>query len=457
MSQHRPNVLYLHTHDTGRRLEPYGHDAPAPNIQAFADHGVLFENAFCVGPTCSPSRAALMTGQYPHQCGQWGLANLGYLLPHPERTLPSIFRDVGYHTALLGVQHLHVNEHGLGYTEVRNAIKTPLSYSGENNPARLADQLTPAALDWLEQHHRDSRPWFLDVGFVETHVGSWRTLPGDEVPDSGAIEHATPPAGLPDIPQARLWQARHQVLVHRFDQAVGQIVAALNRLGLTDNTIVVLTTDHGVSLPLHKCSLRDGGLEVALALRGPGFGAGRACDAMVTHLDLFPTLCDACHIPRPQWLQGQSLIPLVHGECDTLHNTIYAELNVHGGPQPERCVRTVRHKLIRRWWTDPEAVRRNWDRQPIHMALDAANYFDDRLAAGRPVPDPNQPGQTEAHDLLFDLERDPHEWHDRSTDPEYGDIYNDLATSLEAWMQRTDDTFIPGGAGIPEPGEVLHI
>ena len=76
----RPNILYLHSHDTGRYIEPYGYPVPTPNLQAFAEQGVVFRQAFCGGPTCSPSRAALLTGQAPHSSGMIGLAHMGFKL-----------------------------------------------------------------------------------------------------------------------------------------------------------------------------------------------------------------------------------------------------------------------------------------------------------------------------------------------------------------------------------------
>jgi len=76
----RPNILYLHSHDTGRTIQPYGHAVATPHLQRLADQGVLFRRAFCAAPTCSPSRAALLTGQCPHSSGMLGLAHRGFRL-----------------------------------------------------------------------------------------------------------------------------------------------------------------------------------------------------------------------------------------------------------------------------------------------------------------------------------------------------------------------------------------
>ena len=146
----RPNVLYLHTHDTGRYIQPYGHAIPAPHVQRLAEQGVLFRQNFCAGPTCSPSRAALLTGQWPHSCGQLGLAHLGFELEHPERHLAWTLRHAGYDTALLGVQHVVRDPAATGYQRIATGGR------------KVADVI-PRAVEFLRHAPKD-RPFFLDVG-----------------------------------------------------------------------------------------------------------------------------------------------------------------------------------------------------------------------------------------------------------------------------------------------------
>src|SRR5690242_1244443 len=88
----KPNVIYIHSHDTGRYIQPYGHAIPTPNMQRLAAQGVLFRRNYAGAPTCSPSRAALLTGQWPHSCGMFGLVNRGFSLEHPERHLAQTLR-----------------------------------------------------------------------------------------------------------------------------------------------------------------------------------------------------------------------------------------------------------------------------------------------------------------------------------------------------------------------------
>src|SRR5690606_25386251 len=102
----RPNIVYFHSHDTGRYIRPYGHALDTPNYQRLAEEGLLFRQAYPSAPTCSPSRAGLLTGQTPHAAGMLGLAHRGFRLNDPTRHLATTLRDAGYSTTLAGVQHV---------------------------------------------------------------------------------------------------------------------------------------------------------------------------------------------------------------------------------------------------------------------------------------------------------------------------------------------------------------
>src|SRR5215212_5656591 len=111
----RPNILYLHSHDTGRYVQPYGHQVPTPNIQALADQGVLFRNAFCAAPTCSASRACLLTGQYGHVNGMLGLAHRGWSLRDYHHHMVNVLRGAGYRSVLIGEQHIAKEPAAIGF------------------------------------------------------------------------------------------------------------------------------------------------------------------------------------------------------------------------------------------------------------------------------------------------------------------------------------------------------
>lgn len=345
--RHRPNVLYIHSHDTGRYIQPYGHAVPTPAFQRLAEEGVLFRQNFCIGPTCSPSRAALLTGQTPHSCGQLGLAHRGFELQHPERHLAWTLRNNGYSTALIGVQHVTKDPARTGYQHIPDL------------GSRRAAHVTPEVVAFLACADRNT-PFFLDVGFQETH----RTFHAADESVSAAEDsrYCLPPPPLPDTPETRADFASFKASARVFDAAVGEILAALERHGLAENTLVILTTDHGIAFPQMKCNLTDHGTGVLLIMRGPGgLDSGKVADAMVTHLDVFPTICDVTGIAPPEWLQGTSLLPLVRGQVNRLHDEVFGEVNYHAAYEPQRSVRTNRWKYIKRYDDFPTPVLANCD------------------------------------------------------------------------------------------------
>ena len=430
-----PNLLYLHCHDAGRHLGRYGYPVPTPNLDRLARGGVTFRNAFCVSPTCSPSRAGLLTGQYPHQCGQFGLSNRGFPLRHVDRHVARTLGETGYRTALVGVQHVARTETDLPYDHVSPEI---VGYAvGDAEVAATASSVAGRAEAWLDAHGRDG-PWFLDAGTLETHAGTWKLLDDDELATDPT---ARPPAVVPDVAESRSYYSRHVAMARRLDAAIGRILDKLDALGLADDTLVVFTTDHGLGIPTAKCNLTDAGLEVALLMRGPGLPAAAHVTATVSHLDVFPTLLELASVGRPAWYEGKSLLPLIRGEVECVHEATFGEINHHGGPQPARSVRTDRHKLVRRWH-GPDALAHNTDARPIKQPMLDAGW-PHKLPPGREVDG--------ASDVLFDLTLDPTERCDRSADAAFSGIYDDLARRLEGWMRQTNDPLLQGVAALPEP------
>src|SRR5215467_5443313 len=114
----RPNILYLHSHDTGRYIQPYGHAIATPHLQRLAEQGVLFRQAFSAAPTCSPSRAALLTGQAPHSSGMLGLAHRGFALHDYHQHIVHTLRAAGYTSTLIGMQHVANDPTVIGYDRI---------------------------------------------------------------------------------------------------------------------------------------------------------------------------------------------------------------------------------------------------------------------------------------------------------------------------------------------------
>jgi len=187
----RPNIVYLHSHDSGRYLQPYGHAVPTPNIQRLASEGVLFRRAFSAAPTCSPSRSVLLTGQFAHQNGMLGLAHRGFAMNDYKKHIVETLRGAGYHSVLAGLQHVAPKPETIGYDEILH----PQTMSAVN--------VAPGAAEYLDR--KPEQPFFLDVGFFETH----REYPKptrDRQDRCCPADRATPRFRMPSAPP-RLWPA----------------------------------------------------------------------------------------------------------------------------------------------------------------------------------------------------------------------------------------------------------
>jgi arylsulfatase A-like enzyme len=416
----RPNIIYLHSHDTGRYVQPYGHQVPTPNIQRLADQGLLFRQAFCAAPSCSGSRACLLTGQWAHVNGMTGLAHRGWRLKDYGRHVVHPLRAAGYWSALIGEQHLSEDPGVLGYDHVVD-IGTTRVHS-----------IAPAALQLLRS--RPPQPFFLSIGFFETHREFFEP---SSVRDA---LYGAPPAHLPDTPETRSDMASFKASARSLDQGVGAVLHALDELGLVDNTILVLTTDHGLPFPGAKATLTDRGLGVLLIVRGPGgFLGGHVTDALVSHVDIYPTLCELAGAPLPGDLAGHSLLPLARGERAEIRDELFAELTYHVAYDPQRAIRTKRYKYIRQFGERLEPVLPNVDDSPSKDLLVAAGWRERR----RP------------REQLYDLVMDPGEMRNLAGDPACDEVQTALDERLHRWMADTADPLLDGPVPVP-PGGVVN-
>jgi N-sulfoglucosamine sulfohydrolase len=425
LNMNRPNIIYLHSHDTGRQLQPYGQQIPTPNIQRLADQGLLFRQAFCAAPTCSGSRASLLTGQWPHVNGMTGLAHRGWELIDYRRHIVHPLRAAGYWSALIGEQHISVDPGVLGYDHVVDM--------GTNR----AHSIAPAAMQLLRS--RPPEPFFLSIGFFETHREFFEP---SSVRDA---LYGAPPAHLPDTAETRADMAAFKASARSLDQGVGAVLQALDEQGYADDTLVMLTTDHGLPFPGAKGTLTDRGLGVTLIIRGPnGFHGGHVSDALVSHVDLYPTLLELAGAGLPAGSNGHSLLPLVRKEQKEIREDLFAELTYHAAYDPQRAIRTHRHKLIRHFGDRLEPVLPNVDDSPSKDLLIRAGW-------GR-HPRPRVE--------LYDLVLDPGEMRNLADDAAQADVLAKLDDRLHLWMRETADPLLQGpippppGARVNDPGGV---
>ena len=408
----RPNILYLHSHDTGRYIQPYGYAVPMPNLQRLAESGYLFRQAYCASPTCSPSRAALLTGMAPHNNGMLGLAHFGFTLnDYSQHMIHTLRAGAGYTSLIAGMQHIARDPAQIGFDAILQDERPP--------EQRAADFL----------RNNPPQPFFLDIGFNATH----RVFP-----EPGPLDnpnYVCPPAPIPDLPQTREDMAGFITLARQLDQQMGVVLDALEASGLAQNTLVICTTDHGVAFPGMKCNLTGHGTGVLLILRGPGgFQGGQVSDALVSQIDVFPTLCDLLGIAPPPWLQGKSILPLVQGTAGQIRDEVFGEINFHVAAEPQRSIRTLRWCYIRRFDGRNHPVLPNTDDSP------SKTVWMDHGWRERGVPE----------EQLYDLIFDPNETSNLAADAQYSDIKASLRARLEDWMRETGDPLLRGPLVWPE-------
>ena len=358
-----------------------------------------------------------MTGQSAHRNGMLGLAHRGFRLNDYNETLVQFLKSHGWSTHLSGVQHIakppaaQVEE--IGYDEI-------LCESDTDSVG-----ITEAAENFLARQH--DQPFFLDVGFFPPHRIGEGDFPTElPVPND---QYVRPPAHIPDNATTRKDFAAYMSSVSTFDQMLGRVIAAIDNNGLAEETLIIATTDHGIAFPGMKCRLTDHGLGVMLMLRGPGgFEGGKVSDAMTTHLDLFPTVCEVLNLAAPAKLEGRSLCALAEDPEQQLHEAIFAEVNVHAAYEPMRCVRTERWKYIRHFEPRDFVVLANCDNG------DSKAYLCDHEWATHPP----------AKEELYDLFLDPMEGCNLVGEAEYAERLNAMRQSLTDWMGSTDDPLLQG-------------
>ncbi len=402
------DVVVITTHDIGRHLHCYGVKSVAsPNLDSLAASGVMFSQGFATAPQCSPSRASLATGRYPHNNGVMGLAHHGFdweLSPSAPHAA-AIFGRAGFATHLFGSQHVSLHPERLGF-----------------------DQLHPVAAveDVLASEPRERR-LYLEINFDETH----RPYPPAGPPAADLVI----PGYLPEGPEAAAEMTSAEKSITAMDAAAGRVLAALEKVGRAERALVVFTTDHGLAMPRAKCTLYDPGLEIALIIRWPtgDIGGGVDRSELVSNIDVLPTLLEGAGADLPEGIQGRSLLRLLRGDTSEHRGAIFAEKTFHSYYDPMRCIRTRWHKYIRNFETG-FAVEVPADiQQGAIFRANPSRYSTDR-------PDVAE---------LYDLDSDPLELHNLVGTPSLAPVEKKLSAELWSWMRETDDPLLSGP--IPSP------
>jgi arylsulfatase A-like enzyme len=441
-SQSRPNILFCIADDWGwPHAGAYGDPVVStPAFDRLAREGVLFENAFVTAPSCTPCRNSILTGQWHWRLEEGG--NLWSTL-HPKFPVyPLILEDAGY---LVG--HWR-KAWGPGKWQALGRTRDPAGPTFKNFP------------DFLKARPQD-KPFCFWLGTSDPH----RPYKWQSGTESGIdIESIRLPADLPDHETVRHDVADYYYEVQRFDRDVAAALALLEETDELDNTIVVMTGDHGMPFPRHKCNLYDSGTHVPLAVRwGDRVQGGRRITDFVSLSDLAPTFLEAAGVPAAKQMTGRSLVDVLtserSGRVDPSRDHVLTGRERHvqcqakpnPGGYPMRAIRTDKFLYIRNFLPD---------RWPAgHPDGDVA--FNGRIYGdcdGGPTKDfildhQDDPKYRKFFELafakrpaeeLYDLQNDPDQLTNVADRPEYDEAKTRLAEQLMAELKATADPRVLG-------------
>ena len=423
-----PNIVYVIVHDLGRHLGCYDIPVESPHIDAFASEAILFRNAFCSAPACSPSRACAMTGQYSHVNGTIGLAHQGWPLLDDKKTVVDYFNEGGYQTLHFGLSH---DRHPL---QNHYQIDSERNWEDRYNTRRAFDK----ALAFMQTRKSESA-FCMNIGGTNPHASMWSgphpyADHGDPVPS----DQVYVPPYLPDTPGTRESLGKFQAAIRFLDQEFGRFVERADALGCGKDTVFIFTVDHGAHTGWRRDKMMcyDKGVEIALIVRMPeGVGAGRVVDDLIPNIDYAPTVLDLAGLPIPDDMNGRSFVPLLLDDASYQpHDALFIERNFHGPFDPVRCVRTRDYHYMRNY--HPEAI----DYYPLPFEL-PANYRDEDKD--------NLPLKPRPEEELYHVNTDPMEFFNLAQRPEFASVREELAGRMEQWMRETDDFMLRGE--IPQP------
>ena len=428
----RPNILMIVSEDNGLELGCYGDPyARTPHLDQLAANGVRFNRAFVTQAGCSQSRASILTGLYPHQHGQIGLATWGFRMYRPDT--PNFVRslkEAGYRTGIIG--KLHINPAAAFPFDMHEIPTSNFARKNLGDYSRYAEAFINAA----------DRPFLLSVNYPDAHAPWIKQIDGlpQQPLDADAVK-ALPYFGI-DTAGLRKLNADYYNCLGRLDSLIGELLAALQRSGKADNTLVVYLGDHGADFLRGKRTSYEGGVRIPLIIRWPGRAKPQQVrEELVSTVDLMPTLLEAAGAKPVENLPGRSLLPLLFDKPVEWRRYLFTEYHTHAAEQnfyPQRTVRNERYKLIENLMpgrVNPGYAFTN-DRFPGAGIADA-------IAAAAPVVREayrlmRRPSRFE----LYDLKVDPYEFRNLASTTKHAATLAELQQQLTGWREQTEDPLL---------------
>ena len=472
------NVLLMVTDDEGRESTIYGNNKiKTPNLSNLAARSILFQNAYTSVSSCSPSRSVIMTGLPQHQNGMYGLEHAFHHFQSFDQvmSLPRILNKTGgYWTGIIGKKHVapeSVYPYAYSFTEQDGY--------NINQVGRNITYMKELARNFLAKAQKSKEPFFLYIGFHDTHRGCGSGFCenfGDGSKGNGLIPDWNPvtydpedvevPYFIQDTPTARKDIANLYKTISRLDQGVGLMMEALKDYGFDDNTLVMYVSDNGCPFPNAKTNLYESGMIEPMMISNPLNKErwGEKSTALVSTTNIVPTVLDWFGLKYPNYkifgphattLQSDSLLPLTEKEPTEGWDTVFASHDFHEITMyyPMRVIRTKQFRLIKNL---------NFG-MPYPMATDlySAPTFQDILnntlhnQTTKWFKTLQQYYWRDQYEL-YDIVNDPHEMKNLANNARYASTLKELQNKLHSWRDATDDPWICWPEGVYLGGETCH-
>jgi len=475
------NVLLIVADDAGRQLGHLGDPLiRTPHLDSLATRSAIFTEAYSSVSSCSPSRSALLTGLPVHQNGMYGLhhSEHHYNSHDNVRSLSRILKQGNITTGIIGKKHVgpeKVYPFDFAETEENNSI---------NSVGRNITHMASLMRKFLKLALSQDQPFFLYMaphdphrcGHTEPQFGSFCEKYGNGEPGMGSIPDWSPalyppelipvPAWVPDTPASRADLSALYTTLSRLDQGVGLFLRELEAASLIEDTLIIFSSDNGISFPLGRTNLYTGGVQQPLLVSSPAHPVshGEVFNHQVSLLDLVPTVLDWLAIPYPHYsifrsagpvvLTGSSLLSLLNDQKPNLmggqqsnpvsHDSrrlVYGSHVLHEATMyyPMRSLRSARYTLIHNlnYWaafpidqdgylspTFQDLLQRSEAGFDLHWNSTLADYYF------RPEWE------------LFDRKSDPFELHSVAKKPRYQAVLSSLAPLLSKWQKETADPWL---------------
>lgn len=436
----RPNILFILADDWSYPYASiYGDKSvKTPNIDRLAEHGTVFTNAYCASPSCTPSRAAMLTGRYPHNLGEG--VNLCGRLQHSIPTYVQILEKEGYAVAFDRKGWAPGDYTKMGYT---------------NNPA--GDSAKLGFKPFLDQLPKD-KPFFFWFGTNDPH----RPFDLDNGKKTGIdLQKIRVPAFLPDVPEVRGDVADYLSEVERFDREIGNLLKTLEESGQLNNTIIVVTSDNGMPFPHAKANLYDYGTRVPLLISrfSDNQEQPKRHDSFVNLIDLTPTFLAWAGVKEQPNMDGLSLVPVLDGQRTLHRSEVFLERERHclcraefdyGAGYPMRAIRTNDYLYIRNFRPDrmpagdetipgTPSIFGDVDGGPTKVYM--MDHRNDAVVKPLFALGFNKRPAEE----FYVVKDDPYNLHNQANNPQYTPMKKELQERLTMWMKAENDPRQNGG------------